>query len=163
LRKQFIPYKYDIFAGLASLTVLIEGQILARDDNPLLKLAGISLLALSVILWIVPVFSFKKHGNIRKGDNYLATRQVVNKGIYSFIRHPQYLAYMLFVSGFSFIYQNWIIYLTALLAITLFYIHSVKEEKEALQNFSQEYKDYCDQVPRFNIFKGIILLLTRKK
>jgi len=150
-----LPYRYDLFAGICTVLILILGNLLNKGTNPVLKISGVSILVLSIILWIVPIFALKKHGSVQKGNKYFDTHEVVNNGIYSLLRHPQYLAYMLFVSGFALIYQNWIIYFITVLAIAFFYVHSIEEEKEMLEEYPQKYKEYCTTVPRFNIIKSI--------
>jgi len=158
-----LPYKYDLFAGISTVLVIIVGNLVDKGNNLVLIFSGLSLFVLSIILWIVPIFALKKYGNVYKGKKYFETHSVVITGIYSLIRHPQYLAYMLLVSGFAFIYQSWITYTIAVSAIALFYIHTIEEEKEMLKNYPQNYKDYCENVPRFNIIKSTLKIFTKKR
>ena len=146
------PYKYFMFAGLCTVLLFIAGYLLENGENFLLKIHGVILLFLSIIFWIAPVFALKKYGSIEPGKPYFETQAVVTGGIYSLIRHPQYLAYIFLVSGIALVYQNWITYGLALLAIFLFNIHTLQEEKEMLKKFGWDYKQYCERVPRFNLF-----------
>ena len=143
--------------------VIIVGNLVDKGNNSVLKIVGVSLLVLSVILWTAPIFTFKKYGNVEDGKKYFETNTVVINGVYSLIRHPQYLAYILLVSGFAFIYQNWISFTIAVFAIALFYAHSIEEEKEMLGNYPTSYKNYCENVPRFNLIKSVSNLLTKKR
>jgi len=163
MSSRILPYKYDLSAGISTVLIIIVGNFVDKGNNLVLKFSGLSLFVLSIIFWIAPIFSLKKYGYADKGEKYFETHSVVNNGIYSLIRHPQYLAYMLLVLGFAFIYQSWITYIIAVSAIVLFYIHTIEEEKEMLENYSQNYKDYCENVPRFNIIKSSLKIYTKKR
>ncbi|MHA1149585.1 MAG: hypothetical protein ACTSR8_15225 [Promethearchaeota archaeon] len=44
----------------------------------------------AVILIILPFVIFHKKGGVAKGDSYVNTQKLVDSGIFSIIRHPQY-------------------------------------------------------------------------
>lgn len=159
MSRQTYPYKYFQLAGLCTILLFIAGYLSENGENLLLKIPGVILLFLSIIFWIAPVFALKKHGHIEPGKPYFETQVIVTGGIYSLIRHPQYLAYIFLVSGFALIYQNWTTYGLALLAIFFFNIHTIQEEKEMLEKFGLDYKQYCETVPRFNLFRNSTKLL----
>src|SRR4030042_6558538 len=70
-------------------------------QNLLLKIFGIISLILSGFLGWLPVHTFKKQGEVPEGEGFVGTTKLVTTGIYSLIRHPQYLAGILL--GFSFV------------------------------------------------------------
>lgn len=96
--------------------------------------------ASAIFFWIVLIITLKKFGNVVHGKKYFETRVVMDKGVYSLTRHPQYLAYLFLVSGFAFILQNWIIYLIAVLAMAMFYMQSIEEKKRCLGNIRRTIK-----------------------
>jgi len=155
------PYIYDLIASILTFTILILSNILPRGENSYLKIAGVCLLVCAASIWVLPFFHLKKYGNVNEGDNYYETNNVVEKGIYGIVRHPQYLAYILFVIGFTLLSQNLIIIIIALISILLFYVHTIDEEKNLRDRFSEAYEAYCSRVPRFNILAGIINRLKR--
>lgn len=161
MSRKIIPYKYDLFAGICTVLVVVAGNLFERGNSSLLKLTGLLLLMSSIILWIAPIFALKKYGNVEKGTHYFETHTVVRNGAYALVRHPQYLAYIFLVSGFAFLYQNWIVYTITVLAIALFYLHSIEEEEELLEKYAQNYKDYCKHVPRFNIVKSTFKIFIK--
>jgi protein-S-isoprenylcysteine O-methyltransferase Ste14 len=74
-------------------------------------------------------------------------KKVITKGVYSIIRHPQYLGAILAHIGFSFLLSALQSLLITPLIIALIFILSWKEEKELTKEFGQEYKEYKKSVP----------------
>lgn len=74
-------------------------------------------------------------------------KKVITKGVYSIIRHPQYLGATLAHIGFSFLLSALQSLLIAPLVIVLIFIISWKEEKELIKEFGQEYEEYKKSVP----------------
>lgn len=78
--------------------------------------------------------------------------------VYKYIRHPQYLAFILIILGFL---VQWPTLITLIMAPILIvrYIGLAKaEEKEILKKFSYEYSVYKRQVPGF--FPSIKLFVS---
>ncbi|MHA2184305.1 MAG: methyltransferase family protein [Promethearchaeota archaeon] len=73
--------------------------------------------------------------------------KIVNTGIYSKIRHPQYFGAILAHLGFSILLSSLYSVLSSPFIIVLIYIISWKEEKELLAEFGQEYEEYKKKVP----------------
>jgi protein-S-isoprenylcysteine O-methyltransferase Ste14 len=150
------PYKYDLIASILTLAILVLSGKLERGDSVILHTIGVFLLLIAAIFWILPISHFKKYGSVEKGKPYFESSLLVSKGIYSIVRHPQYLAYMLLVSGFALLSQNWIIILLAVISIGFFFIHTIVEEKDLISRFGDDYLNYKDNVPRFNFIYGLI-------
>jgi len=72
---------------------------------------------------------------------------VVNKGVYSLVRHPQYLGGMIAHIGFSVFLSAFCSLVIMPLIIMFIYILSWKEEKELIKEFSKEYEEYKKNVP----------------
>jgi protein-S-isoprenylcysteine O-methyltransferase Ste14 len=155
------PYIYDLIAGILTLFIIILSNTLQRGENVYLRIIGVSILIQAGIIGTLPFIYLKKYGKVDKGKKYYQTECVVDRGIYGIIRHPQYLAYIFLVIGFTLIAQNWIIYLIALLAISLFHFHTVKEEEDLINKFQDDYINYCKRIPRYNIILGLIKRLQK--
>ncbi len=82
---------------------------------------------------------------------------VVKTGVYSIVRHPQYLGGILAHIGFSFLLSGLYSLLVTPLVIAIIYIISWKEENELIKEFGQEYVEYKRMVPmlipKFNVRK----------
>jgi len=75
--------------------------------------------------------------------------RVVTSGIYSMVRHPQYLGGFLAHIGLSFLLSaRYSLLLTPLIALIL-YLMAWKEEKELIREFGAEYEEYKKRVPMF--------------
>jgi protein-S-isoprenylcysteine O-methyltransferase Ste14 len=72
---------------------------------------------------------------------------VVTTGVYSMVRHPQYLGGLLAHLGISILLSALYSMLLTPIIIALVYLISRKEEKEILREFGKEYEDYRDKVP----------------
>ncbi len=68
-------------------------------------------------------------------------------GIYSTVRHPQYLGWILSHVGLSVLLSVWYSMLFTPILIALIYLISKKEEDELMKEFGEEYEDYQKRVP----------------
>ncbi|MFH1844068.1 MAG: isoprenylcysteine carboxylmethyltransferase family protein [bacterium] len=155
------PQLLDWAAVLFFAAVLIADRFLPRGDLLWLRLAGVLVLLLSSIFMFLPFVALMRHGHAEPGQSYLHTTVVVNRGIYSVVRHPQYLGYSLLTAGFMLISQHWLIVIFGLAATVCFYLQAVVEERYCRTRFGSAYDRYLQQVPRFNFFLGLLRRLTR--
>lgn len=119
--------------------------------------------ALSLIFGWLPILILKRKGGVPKGKSYVHTTVLVDTGLYSIIRHPQYTAGILFSLALILISQTWIILLIGAVVILLLYIDIIITEKHEIKKFGEEYKLYMKKVPRANFLWGIIKSLRRKR
>ena len=75
------------------------------------------------------------------------TEKIVTAGVYSVVRHPQYLGGLLAHVGVSFLLSAWYSLIVTPLMVVLVYLISKKEEEELIREFGKEYKDYQKKVP----------------
>jgi protein-S-isoprenylcysteine O-methyltransferase Ste14 len=75
------------------------------------------------------------------------TEKIVTDGVYSKVRHPQYLGGLLAHFGVSVVLSSLFSLLVTPLIILLIYIVSKKEEKELIREFGESYKNYKKNVP----------------
>ena len=156
------PGKTSLLAWLASLATIapiLSALLLPRGDNRYLRGAGVVVLVLAAVFAFVPFLLLRKHGRIEDGKTYMETDAVVDQGLYSITRHPQYLGYMLLAGGFGLLSQHWAALLLAAVGVTLFYCQAVKEERYCLDRLGEPYAQYLRRVPRFNVILGIVRLL----
>ena len=80
---------------------------------------------------------------------YTAKGQLVTTGVYRYIRHPQYLGFILITLGMNVL---WITISTLLLwpiLVTLYYRLAKLEEKEMEERFGEDFRKYKQKVPMF--------------
>ena len=75
------------------------------------------------------------------------TEKIVTTGIYSIVRHPQYLGGLLAHIGMFFLLSAGYSLLSTPLMAVIIYTISRKEEKELIKEFGEEYEDYRKKVP----------------
>ena len=75
------------------------------------------------------------------------TETIVTTGVYSIVRHPQYLGGLLAHVGISFLLSAQYSLLLTSLMVVLIYLISKKEEEELIREFGKEYEDYKKKVP----------------
>jgi len=164
-------YSWMDFVPVTLVTILFISQIiiglfLVSDVSQIdvLAYAGVGLYAFSgLIFGGFPVFEFRKKGKVREGKSYIHTTQVVDTGIYSIVRHPQYVTFMLWAIAGMLLFQHWIVVLMGIPIFPLTYIDLIKADKDATQKFGDDYKAYMKRVPRANFLLGIIRRLRRGK
>ena len=122
---------------------------------------GISILIIGSSIILLAGYEFKMKGETPKGESIVHTTSLVDTGVYSVIRHPQYLGFILFVYGLVLISQHRISIISGTIGTALFYLDIVKEEEMSIAKFGTEYTDYMKRVPRLNFFIGIFRLLKR--
>jgi len=75
------------------------------------------------------------------------TEKIVTTGVYSIVRHPQYLGGLLAHLGISFLLSIWYSLLFTPLMLVFVYLISKKEEQELIREFGNEYEQYKKRVP----------------
>jgi protein-S-isoprenylcysteine O-methyltransferase Ste14 len=152
------------FVPVTLSSVLFVSQIIAGiyllsgvSQIPILAYLGVGLYVLSgIIFGGFPVFEFRKKGEVRKGKSYIHTTMIVDTGIYSIVRHPQYVTFILWAIAGMLLFQHWIIILLGIPIFPLTYIDLIKADKESIEKFGDDYKVYMKKVPRANFILGII-------
>ena len=87
-----------------------------------------------------------KETTLKVAETHRAER-IVTSGVYSIVRHPQYIGGLLAHVGISFLFSAWYSLLSTPLMVILVFLISRKEENELVKEFGKEYKDYAKQVP----------------
>ena len=127
------------------------------NQIPLFAYIGVGLYIFSgLIFGMLPVFEFRKKGRVAKGKSYIHTTKLVDTGIYSIVRHPQYITFILWSVAGMFLFQQWIVILLGIPIIPLTYLDLIQADKEGIKKFGDDYKQYMQRVPRANIFLGLI-------
>jgi protein-S-isoprenylcysteine O-methyltransferase Ste14 len=83
---------------------------------------------------------------LRVAETHRAEK-IVSSGVYSVVRHPQYLGGLLAHVSFSFLLSAWFSLLSTPLMVFLVFLISRKEEMELIKEFGVEYLEYRKKVP----------------
>jgi len=88
---------------------------------------------------------------------------LVERGMYAFVRHPEFLGHILIISALVIISQHWISVIVGAILIVLLCLAMIEEEKRNMEKFGNAYMDYMKRVPRINLIAGIIKQISRRK
>lgn len=146
-------------SSILFISQIVVGVYLLSEVSQIevLAYAGVGLYVFSgMIFGALPVFEFRKKGEVRKGQSYIHTTKLVDTGIYSVVRHPQYVTFIMWAIAGILLFQHWIVILLGLPIMPLTYIDLIKADKDAIEKFGEDYKAYMKKVPRANFLLGII-------
>jgi len=152
------------FVPVTLVTILFISQIIVGfyllsgvSQIEVLAYVGVGLYVFSgLVFGCLPVFEFRKKGGVKKGKSYIHTTQIVDTGIYSIVRHPQYVTFILWAIAGMLLFQHWIVVLLGVPIFPLTYIDLMTADKDAIEKLGDDYKAYMKRVPRANFLLGII-------
>jgi protein-S-isoprenylcysteine O-methyltransferase Ste14 len=78
------------------------------------------------------------------------------KGLYSVVRHPQYLGIIILMTAFIIQWPTIPTLIMFPILLYVYYRQALKEEAEMISRFGDRYLDYMSKVPRFNFLKGLL-------
>jgi protein-S-isoprenylcysteine O-methyltransferase Ste14 len=123
--------------------------------------AGLGIWLLSVYFGFAPIFIFRQGGGVAKGQSYVKTTRLVDSNLYAIVRHPQYVAGMLFNLALMLLSPHWLVVSLGLISMVLIYLDIRAADQEGIVKFGDEYKLYMEKVPRANFLLGILRWLKR--
>jgi protein-S-isoprenylcysteine O-methyltransferase Ste14 len=143
--------------------LVLTGLIKPQFYLPLFVLGWV-VWAVGMILVMAPIILFPRKGKVPKGKSFVHTTRLVNSGVYSLVRHPQYLGGILsiFIATFLF-YPHWLFAVLGIPGIALLYWSTKLEENHLIKQFGDDYRTYMQKVPRMNLVSGIIRLNRSSK
>jgi protein-S-isoprenylcysteine O-methyltransferase Ste14 len=165
-RSSWMNWVPATFASLLFILQIVVGVYLLSEVSQIEILAyvGAGLYVFSgLVFGLLPVIEFRRKGGVRRGESYIHTTKLVDTGIYSVVRHPQYVTFIMWGIAGMLLFQHWIIILLGTPIFPLTYIDLIKADKDATERFGDDYKAYMRKVPRANFLLGIIRLLQRRK
>ncbi|CEM63026.1 isoprenylcysteine carboxylmethyltransferase family protein [Treponema phagedenis] len=119
--------------------------IIAGGKIPLIVpcvIAGICFIGIGIALWIAAVFFSKIDANI-------IANKLVTDGVYRIVRNPIYSAFLFVCTGVLLLFCNWyLLLLPPIFFLYLTLLMKYTEEKWLLQQYGEEYQDYCKRVNR---------------
>ena len=70
---------------------LVLSGVLVTGHNQVAYIIGWVVWAFGMLLVMSPIIIFPRRGGVEKGKSFVNTTRLVDTGIYSAVRHPQYL------------------------------------------------------------------------
>jgi protein-S-isoprenylcysteine O-methyltransferase Ste14 len=88
--------------------------------------------ALSCVFGFVPIVILRQKGGVPKGKSYVHTTRLVDSGLYAVVRHPQYVAGILFNVALMFLAQHWLIMGMGIVSASLIYLDIMQADRDGL-------------------------------
>ena len=87
-----------------------------------------------------------KETGMEMAETHCSPERILNTGVYSTVRHPQYFGWILAHIGISVLLSVWYSTVFTPVLVVFIYLISKKEEEELIQEFGKEYEDYQKKV-----------------
>jgi protein-S-isoprenylcysteine O-methyltransferase Ste14 len=108
---------------------------------------GLIISAMGLAIRIISIKTLNKYFTYSVTE--VANHEIVENGIYKFIRHPAYLGQILIFTGISISLSNWISIILMLISVMIGYINRIHiEEKFMLEQFGSNYLSYQKRTKR---------------
>jgi protein-S-isoprenylcysteine O-methyltransferase Ste14 len=104
-------------------------------------------LGIAIYLWCAWDFIAVGRGTPAPID---APKQLVVRGLYHFVRNPMYIGVTLVIAGEAIVFSSVPLAVYTAFVFAAFHLAVVLYEEPTLQGtFGEDYKQYCDAVPRW--------------
>ncbi|MFX1409443.1 MAG: methyltransferase family protein [Promethearchaeota archaeon] len=166
-KEKKIKFMNIIFTTLFTISFLIQIILMFIFFNELnliiLVYIGYIIWGFSLYFGLISFWTFKKRGGVQKGKSYVHTTELVKKGPYAIIRHPQYFGGILFTISITLWTQLWLSLIFSIIIVVLTYQWTYVEDKKLIDKFGEDYNRYKEKVPRLNPILGLIRYCNQKK
>jgi protein-S-isoprenylcysteine O-methyltransferase Ste14 len=144
---------------LAGITLiacwLLFFLFLHTSPNQLLFITGNFFIAIGLLLIILAMSALRTQGMTKDKDDFTSTTTIVRSGIYSIVRHPLYLGWLLMYPSAMLVSQHWLIIILGVVGMLSMYAIAIEADDRLIDKFGSEYTAYIQEVPRFNIVLGL--------
>jgi protein-S-isoprenylcysteine O-methyltransferase Ste14 len=118
--------------------------------------------AAGILLIILAMNTLRRRGKIRADEDFTATTLIVKRGVYSIVRHPLYLGWLLAYPAAMLVSQHWLIVVLGVIGMASIVQITRLADGQLIAKFGPEYEMYMEEVPRLNIIVGIGRKLERE-
>jgi protein-S-isoprenylcysteine O-methyltransferase Ste14 len=151
----FLSIKYKRYHGIARffafesvfILVLLNYRVWFNNPFSLLQIISWTLLFLSIWAVTTGYILLKKKG--KPTANFENTSQLVDSGIYGYIRHPLYLSIFLLGTGIVLKNPEAVQIILGCINLVAVYITSRIEENEMTVKFGDDYRKYMTRTKMF--------------
>lgn len=145
---KLIEITLKITTYLIPILQIISILFYSEDSFYLLRIAGVVIELFGIVVFVASIVEMKD--NWRAGIQRENKTKLVTTGIYSISRNPAFLGFDLMYIGILFIFFNWYLLFTTVIAVCLFHLQIVNVEEDFLvETFGQEYLIYKKKVCRY--------------
>jgi protein-S-isoprenylcysteine O-methyltransferase Ste14 len=140
-----------IFFSLLTLELTVGRQgIWAHFDVFWIAVIGWFLYIPSALLVFGSIIELHRKGR-PKGPDFTATTALIRSGIYGYIRQPMTLGMAIWSVALILVFQSGPSVILGILSLFCFWMSARKENEYDLRKFGDDYKEYMEKVPMWNI------------
>jgi protein-S-isoprenylcysteine O-methyltransferase Ste14 len=146
--KSSLPFLYGLITVGYFLSFAIGATKLGRIYywNTFFAI-GMLLFVIGLMIRIYSILTLRQFFiySVAKVENH----EIIENGLYKFIRHPGYLGQLIIFIGISTSISNWLSILIMMIPITLGYLYRIKvEERFMLEQLGEDYLNYQERTKR---------------
>jgi protein-S-isoprenylcysteine O-methyltransferase Ste14 len=160
--------EWKLSSKILIVTVLILSQYILTffvfnlSSLKFLQWLGWGVWLISIYFGFAPIFILQRRGGVAQGDRYVQTTRLVDTNLYAIVRHPQFVAGMLFSFALMLLSTHWLVIVLGLVCMVLLYLDICEADLDGIEKFGEEYQAYMQRVPRANFILGLIKYLSDK-
>jgi protein-S-isoprenylcysteine O-methyltransferase Ste14 len=138
---------------------LVLTGVIEVESYPALFITGWVVWGFGMVLVMAPIFTFPRRGGVPKGKSFSHTTRMVDRGIYAFVRHPQYTGgiFAIFLTTLLW-YPHWLFGVLAVIGVAVVYMGCREEDRRLVEKFGDDYRAYMKKVPGMNFILGLVRL-----
>jgi len=145
---------------IASITIVLCWLLFVlffhNPTSQALFVVGNVIVGVGILLIILAMATLRRKGNLQEGGDFTATTAVVKHGVYSIVRHPLYLGWLLTYPAAMLVSQHWLITILGVIGIVSIDQITRMADEQLVEKFETDYETYMQKVPRLNIVLGIV-------
>ena len=143
---------------------LVLTGVIEVSSHLALVIFGSVVWVFGMVLVMAPIIMFPRRGGVPKGKSFVSTTQLVDTGIYTVVRHPQYTGgvYSIFITTLLW-FPHWLFMVLGTIGTVVIYMSCREEDQRLIKQFGDKYVAYMKRVPRMNFFLGIMRLVRQRQ
>ncbi|MCK4827749.1 isoprenylcysteine carboxylmethyltransferase family protein [bacterium] len=151
---------------IASITIVLCWLLFVLFfHNPIshaLFVAGNVIVGVGILFIMLAMATLRRKGDLQEGEDFTATTVVVKQGVYSVVRHPLYLGWLLTYPAAMLVSQHWLIFILCVIGIVSMDQITRIADEQLVEKFGVDYEMYMQEVPSLNVILGIVRKLKRR-
>jgi protein-S-isoprenylcysteine O-methyltransferase Ste14 len=117
------------------------------NGSQMFPIAGLIFIVFGLLVRWLAIFSLKHQFTV--DVSITKDHRIIREGIYRFVRHPAYAGSLLSFFGLGLCFANYLSMLIIFIPICSAFLHRINvEEKALIDNFGDEYINYCASTKR---------------
>ena len=112
-----------------------------------LSYSGLLIIVIGMVIRFIAILTLRRFFTVDLSIQH--NHELINKGLYKYIRHPSYTGSLISFLGFSISMNNWISAIIIFVPVLLVFLHRMKlEEQLLLEKFGDKYLEYTKNTAR---------------